>query len=132
MNPFDFIKDITTTKKYILTPENEGEYNPFLVNRALSYYRDCIILANEMNLKKIPPKMQHDFLFHLIRGYKRRYIKWEGREVDDKISTIMKYFKVSSQKAKEIEMILSDHEIETIKTMTNVGGIDGKRKGNEK
>ena len=54
MNPFDFVNDINFGKKDIMTDSNnpelaESTYNPFLTNRALSYFPDTIQFANMMN-----------------------------------------------------------------------------------
>lgn len=128
MNPFDFVKDIQAGKKYLFNIETEKDYNPFIVNRALSQYRDCLFYANEMNKSHIPKRMQHDFLFHIIRGYRRPFIKWTGKSKDETLEVLMEYFQVSMEKAKEISMILSEGEITMIKEQMNKGGINGRSK----
>ena len=58
----DIIPSILQTKQYILTPENEKEYEPYITNRALSQHNDIILYVNEMNLySHLDKKMQYDF-----------------------------------------------------------------------
>ena len=49
MKPFDFINSITYKKDIVMDSNGEAAYNPFLTNRALSQFIDCVLLANEMN-----------------------------------------------------------------------------------
>ena len=67
MNPFDFVKSITYTKQDIMHDLNKSEYESFLVNRALSYYQDCILYANEMNRRfELEVRLQyHLSLIHI-------------------------------------------------------------------
>ena len=50
MNPFEYLKSINESKKDIMIDDlAEKEYNSFIVNRGLSYFKDTILYANEMN-----------------------------------------------------------------------------------
>ena len=41
MNPFEYVNSINYTKKNIMdSPEKEKGYNPFMINRSLSYFND--------------------------------------------------------------------------------------------
>ena len=52
MSPFDYLNAIMQNKKQLIVDEEtEREYSPFMVNRGLSYHKDCIMYANEMNTK---------------------------------------------------------------------------------
>ena len=51
MNPFEFVNDITNGKSNIMVDDiTEKAYNPYMVNRSLSYFHDCVLMANEMNI----------------------------------------------------------------------------------
>lgn len=129
MNPFNFVTDIQTNKKYLFNIDTEDEYNPFIINRALSQHRDCLFWANEMNKAYISKRMQHDFLFHLVRKYRRPFVKWVGKSKDETLELLASYFSVSINKAKEISMILNESEIKMIKEQMNKGGVNGRSKG---
>ena len=50
MSPFDYLNAINYTKKDIMVDDiAEKQYNPFMVNRGLSYFQDTVLMANEMN-----------------------------------------------------------------------------------
>ena len=50
MNPFEYVKAVNHSKQDIMVDDiAEKAYSAFLVNRALSYHMDTILLANEIN-----------------------------------------------------------------------------------
>ena len=80
----DIVPAILQTKEEAITIDNEKDYNPFIVNRALSYHYDCILFANEMN--KLPDTdklLQFRYLLNTVRSYKRPFQKWQKREQTD-------------------------------------------------
>lgn len=124
-NPFDYVRDITQEKKNLIVDEDtEKAYNPFLVNRALSYHRDCIMFSNEMNVQNhIDKKLQNDFLLNTVRSYKRPYSKWFKHEINEDVEYIAKYFGISMKQAREYLTILSKEQIQEIKQKTITGGL---------
>jgi hypothetical protein len=124
MTPFDFINEILVGKKQMIHDEGtEGEYVPFIVNRGLSYYKDCIMSVNEMNRRHfIDKKMQNDFYLNIIRSYKRPFAKWVKNVKDDDIQCIKSFFGFSEKKALEVLRILSTDQIKQIKEKTEKGG----------
>ena len=70
MSPFDYVKEILQGKKQLIVDElTEKEYSPFLTNRSLSYHKDCIMFANEMNRRHhTDKKLQNDFLLNTVRS----------------------------------------------------------------
>ena len=73
MSPFDYLNAINYTKKDIMVDDfAEKEYNPFIVNRGLSYFKDTVLYANEMNKNHtLDHRLQFDFLINIIRKKKR-------------------------------------------------------------
>ena len=125
MNPFDYVNAILKNKKQLIVDElTEKEYNPFLSNRSLSYHKDCIMYANEMNRRHfLDKKLQFDFLLNTVRSQKRPFAKWIKIEKSDDVTAIKSYFGLSDAKAREVLRILSKKDIEKIKTCVDVGGI---------
>ena len=72
MNPFEYVNSINYTKKNIMdSPEKEKGYNPFMINRSLSYFNDTVILANEMNkYHHLDGRLQYSFLINIVRKRK--------------------------------------------------------------
>jgi hypothetical protein len=123
MSPFDYVNLILQKKK------EDGEldykeYAPFIVNRALSYHIDCVLYANEMNLRpNIDKEMQYQYLLNTIRPMKRKYQPWQKSEIDKDIECVKQYFGYSNEKAKEALRILNDEQVAVIKAKTNKGGV---------
>jgi hypothetical protein len=127
MNPFDFLNAINYTKiDAISTSENpekaEKLYNPYLVNRGLSYFQDTVLYCNEMNIRhNIDKKLQFHFLLNSIRKNKR-FSKWYKAEVDEDTQLISDYYKCNIRKAKEIQSILSTDQLRELKQKMHLGG----------
>lgn len=129
MNPFDFLNAINYTKiDVISTSENpekaEKLYNPFLVNRGLSYFQDTVLYCNEMNMRhSMDKKLQFDFLLNSIRKNKR-FSKWHKAEVDEDIQIICEHYNCSIRKAKEIVTVLTTDQLKQLKEKMRTGGAN--------
>jgi hypothetical protein len=124
MTPFDFINAINQTKENLFEEPNASKlYQPYLVNRSLSYFHDTIIQANTMNMYSgIPNQWQFAFLLNSI-AKKKRFSKWQKKDkATDSLLLVQEYFGYSSDKAKEALSILSDEQLNEIKLKLNKGG----------
>lgn len=118
MSPFDIANTIRSTKKYIMGTEiEERDYNSFMINRALSYHRDALMYAQEMNLNPgLTAQMQYDYLFYSIRQNKtRERARWGKKEKSSDIEAIMDYYQYGYRKAVEVSKILNSTHISYIK-----------------
>jgi len=123
----DTIPSILQTKKTVITEENEGDYVPFVVNKALSFHRDCVLLANEMNkLPNTDKILQYQYLLNTIRGYKRPFQKWQKRDTVENLDAVKEYYNYSNEKAKDALLVLSDDQIIDIKKRLFKGGLNDK------
>jgi len=124
-NPFDYVNSILQNKKNLIIDElTEKEYQPFLVNRTLSYHKDCILYANEMNRRHLTDKkMQYDFLLNTIRSQKRPFAKWIKSEKSEDLECIKQVFGLSNGKAREAMRLLSNEQIQQLKEQTDTGGL---------
>lgn len=124
MNPFDFLNTINKTKVNLIdeNPDNEQNYNAFVVNRSLSYFPDTVFMSNEMNrLHHVDSKMQYDFLINIVRT-KKRFSKWDKPEQRADLDCIKEYFDYSESKAKQVIGLLTEAQIRTIKEKVSRGG----------
>lgn len=132
-NPFDYVKSIQKTKiDLIRTADDKDQaikdYNPFLTNKALSFYLDSVLYANEMNmLSHLDKDQQYAYLINTIRSMNRPHT-WFKNEKSDNIDMIMKYYSVNRQRAKETLRFLSEQELKTIISQLNGGGEVTKKK----
>jgi hypothetical protein len=125
MSPFDYVNQILQGKKNLIIDEDtEKSYAPFLVNRSLSYHKDCIAYANEMNSRHhLDKKLQHDFLLNTIRSQKRPFAKWVKSEKSEDIECIKSIYGFSDTKAREALRLLSNEQIQQLKEQTDIGGL---------
>ena len=124
---------ILQTKKNVLqTEEDVKQYHAFIVNIALSYYTDCILYSNEMNMYPgLDGELQFHYYLNNIRSMKRKYQSWQKAEVNKDLESIKEYFGFSNEKAKQALRVLNDEQITLIKEKTNKGGVtknDSNRK----
>ena len=125
MNPFDFVKEILQGKKQLIVDDlSEKEYNPFIINRSLSYHKDCVLYANEMNRRHfLDKKLQNDFLLNTVRSQKRPFAKWVKAEKSDDLECIKQVYGFSDSKAREALRLLSKDQIQQLKEQTDTGGL---------
>lgn len=125
MNPFDIVTDISSGKKNLIGPyaENEKDYQPFLVNKAFSYFPDTLFFANLMNTNShIDKTMQHDYLFYSIPK-KKRFEKWSKIENSEAIDAIKKVYGYSNQKAYAVLSLLNSSQISILIEKCSLGGV---------
>ena len=136
LSPFDFLNSINGgSKSPDLFADSrkatdgaqmdsvEKQYVPFMVNRGLSYFRDTVIYANEMNrLYRLPGVMQYDFLKNIIRPSKR-FSKWFKMEEDADVKVIMEAYGYSYIQARKVLGNLSAEQIDKLKHYLDKGGL---------
>jgi len=97
--------------------EDDKDYVPYIINKALSAHIDIILYANEMNLNyNLDKRLQHDYLFHSIRKRKRTFQPWLKRSKNDELNAVKEYFGYSMQKTKETINILTSEQVKEIVT----------------
>lgn len=125
----EVIPSILQNKKHIINEDNEGDYVPFVVNKALSFHRDCVLYANEMNkLPNTDKLLQYQYLINSVRGYKRPFQKWHKRDTIENLDAVKEYYNYSNEKAKEALSVLSDDQLNDIKKKLFKGGLNEKHR----
>jgi len=100
----------------------EKEYNPFMVNRGLSFYRDTVLQANEMNrYYDLDKRLQFLFLINSVEP-RKRFSKWFKAEKLGDLECVKEYYGYSNVKAKATLDILTPEQIDYIKTKIYKGG----------
>jgi hypothetical protein len=123
MNFFDYLNSINYSKKDIMVDDiAEDEYNPFMVNRGLSYFQDTILYANEMNkYHNLDNRLQFDFLINIVRK-RKRFSKWAKNTDPDTLSVVKEYYGYSNEKARQVLSLLSNEQIDELKKRMFKGG----------
>lgn len=128
-SPFEFLKSITLTKDNLINDvEDEKKYQPFLVNRGLSYYTDTVFYAQIMNEKSyLDKKMQYEYYMNIVPP-KKRYSKWHKPEDTHILDCIKKVYNYSTEKAKYVCDILDEKSKKHIIDICDTGGVKKKNK----
>ncbi len=127
MNPFDYSNNISQSNEDIWTDDSDAEYNPFMVNRALSQFYDTCMFAQEMNASfGLTNRMQYDFLRHSVQPKKKRFAKWYKPEKDAQISAMCQVFGISLDVARQYVSLISKEELKLIMEKTYTGGRNAK------
>jgi Bacteriophage clamp loader A subunit len=111
MNPFDIVASVSHTKKRAIDETNESEYNAFMVNRALSYYPDTIMHAQDMNVNHhLSGLLQYDYFFSSLRP-RKRFSKWFKRERDEQVEAVMREYSYNRQRAEEAVSLMNKKQL---------------------
>jgi len=123
MNPFEYANAINYTKKDIMVDDvAEKSYNPFMINRQLSYFPDTVLAANEMNRNHhLDNRLQFDFFINIIRK-RKRFSKWFKPEQISDLDVVKKYYGYSNEKAHQVLTILTTDQINELKRKVMTGG----------
>lgn len=124
MSPFDFLNAINSTKENLfLDPQAHKDYEPWMVNKGLSYFSDTILYANEINkYYSIPKDWQFSFYLNNIPK-KKRYSKWAKKDAKtEPVKLVMEYYGYSIEKAKQALSVLSQEQLAMIEEKVYKGG----------
>lgn len=120
----EILKSINLLKdKDLIHDWNEAEYPAWVVNRAMSFHPDVVLLANEMNMRgHIDKKMQYKYYLYAVRK-KARFSPWLKFKAPADIEVISEYYKCSKEKAADILPLLSEDDLKKIKKILDKGGV---------
>ena len=123
MNPFEYLNAINYSKQNIMVDDlAEKAYNPFMVNRGLSYFHDTVLMANEMNQNAhLDNRLQFDFFINVVRK-KKRFSKWFKPEIVSDVEVVKEYYGYSNQKARQVLTLLTTEQINELKKKVYKGG----------
>lgn len=125
---WSFVNSITQNKNQIeLNEETDKDYNPALVNKAISHHLDSVFFANAMNIySKLPKKLQYEFLINIVRR-KTQYVQWvkgdKNPQIEENINALRSYYGYNEKKAIEALFILSEGQLKKIKDKLKTGGV---------
>ena len=126
---FSFVNEITYGKQNIFNDETKDQYIPFIVNRALSYFPDCILYSNDLNMyPDLPKAFQNGHYLNSI-SKRKRFSKWAKKLDDESISLITDLYQCNERKAAEILSVLTPTELNSLQQLkTGSGNEQRKRK----
>ena len=131
MNLQDYLISINETKENIIRNSEVSEhtakklYPPFVINRCLTFHKECVELCQELNKLNISDNLQHyEFLLHTIPKKKRYGVKWgKTDEVTEIMEVLQKIYGYSLGKARFASSLLSPEQVEYyVSLINNKGG----------
>ena len=125
----NWLNSINQSKKNLIDedPSLEKEYSPYIVNRIYSGHLDSIMFSNEMNMNhSLPKKMQYDFFINILR-VKKRFSPWLRKDEIKDLDYVKRYYGYSNEKAKQALKILTNEQLNFIRSKFETGGRRGAR-----
>ena len=122
MNPFSFVTAINDNKDIMVDDLAEKAYDPFMVNRSLSYFQDTVLFANEMNVNHhIDKRLQNDFLINMVRK-RKRFSKWDKPNSNSDVEVVKEYYGYNNEKARNALTLLTSEQIDILRQKVYKGG----------
>src|SRR5688572_14266121 len=100
-------------QELITDPDFSKDYQPWLINLSLSYHKETLAYADNMNRYELPKPNHFDYLFHIVPK-RRRFAKFSKPSVNDDIRNIMEYAQCSEKRAKEYLRFLTADQLKAI------------------
>lgn len=124
---FTYVNSITVGKNNMMRDtENdtlaEKEYNPWVTNKALSYFPDTVLIANDMNMYyNLDKRPQYEYLLNMVRRGKR-WSKWVKETKSDDLNIVMKIYNCNMTVAREYLKLLTKDQIKQLHKTQETGG----------
>lgn len=132
LSPFDFVKDIRTTKSGTLLDKEQDEkaFTNFMTLRILSMSPYDIDMCNILNQYQatIPKKAMYQTLISLIEKDSTfyKFISTTGMKAPEAVEFIAKYYKVPTSQAEEFVELMGEDWMHAMHD--KVGGVVTKTK----
>ena len=118
---FDIVKAIRSKQNVYEWDAISKEYTPFIVNKALSFDMQSIMLANEMNKTHINPEWAYQFYVGAVTRTTKfsPWIKQAKPIPEATLKAVAEYYQCSIPKAIDACKVLNENQLEVI---LNKGG----------
>lgn len=116
-----------TGKQYLYKEDYEDiEINLYLLNKALSYYPESVLFANDVNVEfqSSSTKMVYDYYYYSLSKGKLPFKKWGKRSTGQKeVEVIRKVYSCNEKTALEYVKLIAEEDLNRIiKDNTDFGG----------
>jgi len=120
---FDYINSITSGKVPIWNDETSpGEYSQFMVNRALSYNYDTVMLAQMVNNTRLSNDTHYRLLYDSVQKKRRPFNKWAKTIPGEELQLIQTAYKCNRKIAEQYSRLLNKSKLDLIRDSLNTGG----------
>ena len=118
----DWLNSINHTKVNLLEENPDAKYPAYIINRCMSGHLDTVLFANEMNMNHhLPLDMQYSFFLNSVRK-RKRFSPWLRKDEIKDLDLVKRYYGYSNEKAKQVLRILTNEQLNFIKSTFETGG----------
>jgi len=118
----DWLNSINHTKVNLLEENPDAKYPAYIINRCMSGHLDTVLFANEMNMNHhLPLDMQYSFFLNSVRK-RKRFSPWLRKDEIKDLDLVKRYYGYSNEKAKQALRILTNEQLNFIKSKLETGG----------
>ena len=120
----DYLNSVNWTKEDLQErgPDWMQKYPSYIVNKCLSGHIDSVLYANEMNLSAhLDSDMQYSFYLNSVRK-RKRFSPWLRKDEIKDLDCVKRYYGYSNEKAKQALRILTNEQLNFIKSKFETGG----------
>ena len=118
----DWLNSINHTKVNLLEENPDAKYPAYIINRCMSGHLDTVLFANEMNMNHhLPLDMQYSFFLNSVRK-RKRFSPWLRKDEIKDLDCVKRYYGYSNEKAKQALRILTNEQLNFIKSKLETGG----------
>lgn len=121
----DWLNSINYKKNNIFDDPyvTKSMYPAYVINKCLAGHLDSVLYANEMNIYNgLDKRLQYDFLLNILRS-RKRFSPWIRKEELDNLELIKKYYRYSDEKAKQVLSLLTEDQLNVIRSKLDTGGL---------
>ena len=126
-----FLKSINKSKINLIRESagiSPNTYPAFIVRRLLSYSRDAILFANELNCTpNVDSQLQYEYFLHVLPK-QNRFASLAKTEQDDNVSLLTTFYHCSKDKARTLVGLHTEKQLESIRARYRKGGLAAKDK----
>ena len=117
----DWLNSINHTKVNLLEENPDAKYPAYIINRCMSGHLDTVLFANEMNMNHhLPLDMQYLFFLNSVRK-RKRFSPWLRKDEIKDLDLVKRYYGYSNEKAKQALRILTNEQLNFIKSKLETG-----------
>ena len=118
----DWLNSINQNKNNLYEEDPDAKSPAYIVNRCMSGHLDTVLFANEMNLNhQLPLDMQYSFFLNSVRK-RKRFSPWLRKDEIKDLDLVKRYYGYSNEKAKQALRILTNEQLNFIKSKFETGG----------
>lgn len=121
---FEYINALSYTKDTSILddPNFEKEYVPFVANRAFSYHKDSVLVANAMNERAhLSKPLQGAFILNSLRP-RKRFSAWIKHKVSEDARIVAEYYGCSLRHATTLVALHTPDQLTQMRQRLTKGG----------